>query len=417
MSTELSHSAGPVNGIRLLDREVMIDPYPVYALLRAHAPVHWDADLNGWIVTRYDDVSAALRDYETFSSGRISLLAARGGAAPSASLRNFIRLAEQWMWMLDPPEHTRVRKLMNRGFSPRDVRNLRPLIQEIVGRLVDDLLKQDAFDLMKGFCYAVPALVIAALYDLPKEDGPLLTGWCDVLKVFLGGTADLAASGEPAAEALRQMSVYLTEVIADRRRAPRDDLVSRLVHAEEDGDRLGEEELCSNLLLLVLANFETTVDMLGNGLLGLLRQRDQWELIKSDPRLIPAAVDEILRWDGPVQLTHRLATRDAELHGKRIGRGQLVYLVRAAANRDPARFTDPDRIDVTRSGTGHLSLGAGIHYCVGGGLAKLEGAVALSELTRRIPGLALIDGRPPRWRADNLQFRGLDTLPATAGSG
>jgi cytochrome P450 len=406
---------GPTSGLRLLTHDVFVDPYPTYALLREHDPVHWDDQLNGFLVTRYDDVIAALRDHETFSSQRIGLLAARGGATPSPAMQRFVHLASQWTWMLDPPRHTRVRKLVNQGFSPRDVRRLEPSVQRIVAKLVDAMLEKGSFDLIPDLSYAVPAGVLLVLYDLPENDESLITQWCDTIKVFLGGAPDLVGTHGPAADSLHQMMDYLGEVIAERRRAPKSDLISRLVQAEEDGERLTDEELCSNLLLLLVATYETTVDMIGNGLLGLLTQRDQWELIKTEPRRIPAAVDEILRWDGPVQLTHRLVTRDIELHGTTIKKGQLVYLVRGSANRDPEHFPTPDQIDVTRTETGHVALGTSIHYCLGAGLAKIEGAYVLRELTGRIPDLALDADRPHRWRADNLQFRGLITLPATTG--
>lgn len=401
----------PVSGLKLLTEDVLTDPYPTYALLREHAPVHWDDDLGGFLLTRYDDVAAALRDHDTFSSRRIGLLAARGGANPSPAMRRFIELASQWMWMLDPPQHTRVRKLMNQGFSPRDVRLLEPRVAGIVSRLVDKLLDKGRFDLIPDLSYAVPAGVLLALYDLPETDGRLITEWCDTIKLFVGGAPDLLGTHGPATRSLEQMMDYLGAVIDERRRAPGTDLISRLTQAEEDGERLGDEELCSNLLLLLVATYETSVDMLGNGLRGLLTERDQWERIKAEPKLIPAAVDEILRWDGPVQLTHRLTTREVTLHGTTIEKGRLVYLVRGSANRDPAHFSDPDRIDVTRTETGHVALGTGVHYCIGAALAKLEGACALAELTRRMPDLALDESRPYRWRADNLQFRGLATLP------
>lgn len=399
--------------VPLLTDEVLTDPYPTYAYLRDNDPVHWDDQLRGWLITRYDDVFGALRDHETYSSRRIALLAARAGQDSHPLMRRFIELAEGWMWMLDPPRHTRVRKLMNQGFSPRDVRRLEPLVHEIVTELIDAMLDKDEFDLMPDFCLAVPALVLCALYGLPRSDAPLITQWADTIKIFLGGAPDLASSSAPAARSMEQMMGYLTEIIGERRRAPQSDLISRLTQAEDEGERLGDEELCSNLLLLLVATFETSVDFLGNGLRGLLDQRTQWELLKSDPSTIPGAVEEVLRYDGPVQLTHRLVTRDVELHGKRIDRGQLVYLMRGSANRDPVKFVDPDRIDITRTETGHVALGAGVHYCIGAGLARLEGVTALRELSTRMPDLALIAAKPYRWRADNLQFRGLSTLPAT----
>lgn len=414
MTVTESTSAGDVE-VELLTKEVFVDPYPVYALLREKDPVHWDAQLNGWVITRYDDVYRGLRDHETFSSKRVGLLAARGGATPSTAMQQFIRLASGWMWMLDPPEHTRVRKLMNQGFSPRAVRNLEPMVSEIVTELVDAMVAKGEFDLVSDFGYAVPALVLCALYGLPRSDAPLITKWSDAIVLFLGGQPDLVASHGPAAESLTHMMSYLSDTIEQRRAAPGDDLISRLVRAEEDGDRLTDEELCSNLLLLIVATYETSIDLLGNGLLGMLSQRDQWELIKSEPSMIRAAVDEMLRYDGPVQLTHRLVTCDVELHGRKIDKGQLVYFMRGSANRDPAKFSNPDRLDITRTETGHVGLGAGVHYCIGAGLAKMEGEIALAELSSRIPELALFEDRPHQWRADNLQFRGLATLPAHTG--
>ncbi len=407
----------PTTGLTLLTRDVMIDPYPAYALLREHDPVHWDEQLNGWVITRHDDIDLALRDHGTFSSRRLGMLvSSRVDTSGSPAMAKFASLASHWMWMLDPPRHTRVRKLMNQGFSPRDVRGLEPLVRGIVTELVDAMLAKGEFDLIAEFCYPVPALVLVELYGLPRSDAPLITRWCDAIKVFLGGTPDLGGSGAGAAAAIAEMIDYLTLVIADRRAAPRDDLVSRLVHADDEGDRLDDDELCSNLLLLLMASFETTVDMLGNGLAGLLTQRDQWELLVRDQGLAAGAVEEVLRYDGPVQLTHRLLTADVELRGRRLRQGQLAYLVRGSGNRDAARFTDPDRIDITRSETGHFALGAGIHYCLGAGLSRLEGVHALTELARRVPGLALTSGGALRWRADNLQFRGLAELPAHVGT-
>ncbi|SES49266.1 hypothetical protein SAMN04487818_1267 [Actinokineospora terrae] len=398
----------------LLSRAVMSDPYPAYARLRAESPVYYDEQLNGWVLTRYDDVTAALRDHETFSSRRLGLLVAqRGGADPSPAVARFLELAAHWMWMLDPPTHTRMRKLMNQGFTPRAVRLLEPMVQGIVDDLVDSMVERGEFDLMADFCFPVPALVICGLYGLPTEDAKLVTKWCDAIKVFVGAAPDLGGA-QSAAEAVHEMIEYLTAIMEQRRVDPRDDLVSRLVSADEDGERLGTDELVSNLLLLITASFETTIDMLGNGLAGLLTQRDQWELLKRDPGTIAGAVDEVIRWDGPVQLTHRLLTRDVRLRGEQLREGQLAYLMRGSANRDPERFADPDRIDVTRNDTGHVGLGLGVHYCIGAGLSRMEGRIALTELTTRLPELVLTEPERLNWRADNLQFRGLSDLRASA---
>lgn len=401
-----------VKNLKLLARDVLLNPYPAYELLREHDPVHWDDQLNGWVITRYEDVQAGLKNHDTFSSRRLgTLVSSRADVAGSPELERFVELASHWIWMLDPPLHTRIRKLMNQGFTPRDVRRMEPLVHNIVTSLIDALLERGTFDLIADFCYPVPALVLTELYRLPRSDAPLITRWCDAIKVFIGGTPELDGSVNAAA-AIKEMIDYLSLIIEERRVAPGDDLVSRLVQADEEGDRLGSDELCSNLLLLIMASFETTVDMLGNGLAGLLTQRSQWDLMKHDPGTIPGAIEEILRYDGPVQLTHRLLTEDTELAGKQLKETQLVYLVRGSANRDPARFRNPNRIDITRKETGHVGLGAGLHYCLGAGLSRLEGVAALSGLTRRIPALSLIEPDHLRWRADSIQFRGLSDLPA-----
>jgi cytochrome P450 len=401
--------------LRLVTPEVMTDPYPAYALLRDHDPVHWDDDLRGWVITRYSDVEAGLRDHGTFSSRRLNSLVARAGTEPSPAMERFLELASTWIWMIDPPEHTRVRKLMNQGFTPREIRRLEPLVEETVSSLVDDLLERGEFDLIPHFSYLVPALVLVALYGLPRADAPLVTSWCDTIKVFLGASPDMVASGSRAAQSLGDMMAYLTEQIRDRRTTPRDDFITRLVLADEAGDRLGDEELCSNLLLLIVATFETSVDLIGNGALALLTEQTQWARIKADPSLVPAAVEEILRYDGPVQLTHRLVTTDTHIQDQPIAAGELVYFVRGSANRDPRKFADADRLDVTRTETGHVALGLGVHYCIGAGLARIEGSAALRALITRMPDVHLLPDQPGRWRADNLQFRGLATLPAASG--
>ncbi|WP_035306179.1 cytochrome P450 [Actinokineospora inagensis] len=403
----------PVGGVSLLTHDVLCDPYPTYAHLRSTDPVHFNEQLGGWVLTRHDDVSAALRDHGTFSSRRMELLVAqRGGADPSPAVARFLELAAHWMWMIDPPQHTRMRKLMNQGFTPRAVRLLEPMIQGIVDDLVDAAVARGEFDLMADFCFPVPALVICGLYGLPPADARMVTDWCDAIKVFLGASPELGGV-QDAAVALQEMIDYLTEIMERRRADPRDDLVSRLVTADDDGDRMDADELVSNLLLLITASFETTIDMLGNGLAGLLTRRDQWELIKRDPALIPGAVEEVIRYDGPVQLTHRLLTGDVELRGKKLREGQLAYLMRGAANRDPERYADPDRLDVTRDASGHVGLGLGVHFCIGAGLSRLEGKIALTELTTRIPDLVLTEPEQLHWRADNLQFRGLSVLRAS----
>ncbi len=405
--------AGPSAGDppRLLTAEVLADPYPTYAELQRTRPVYWADELHGWVVTGYDDVYGALRDHGRFSSDRIDRLL--GSRVPPEALKiiaPFVALASRWMWMVDPPDHTRVRRTFNHGFTPRAVRRLRPLVEETVGDLLDAVADRGSMDLIADFAYPLPATVLADVYGIPRADAPLLKEWSDAMKVFIGGTPDLAAMAGPAADSMREMMAYFTAVIADRRGNPRDDLVSALVHADE-AEPLDPDSLCANLVLVLAASYATTQDMIGNGMLGLLRQRAEWHRLQGEPALLPGAIDEVLRYDGPVQLTHRVATEDIDLHGTRIARGDLVYLMRAAANRDPHRFPDPDRIDVGRQDTGHVAFGAGIHYCIGAALARVEGVATLQALLRRMPAIELDPAAPAAYRADSLQFRGLRTLP------
>lgn len=400
------------NPFDILSSDVLENPYPLYRMLREGDPVHWEPTLKGWIVTRHDDVYGALRDPGRFSSDRIDeLVTSRVPREARPLVAPFTELAAQWLWMQDPPEHTRLRSLMNHGFTPRSVSGLRPKVQDIVDRLLDEASGSDRMDLITDFAYPLPAYILADIYGLPREDAGLLKYWSDQMKVFIGGSPDLAGTAGPAVKALDDMMRYFAAAVAERRTSPREDLITRLVQAQEEGKFLAEEELCSNLVLVLGASYVTTMDMIGNGVLALLRQREQWELLREQPDLMRHAVDEILRYDGPVQLTHRLATTDMQLRFREIAKGDIVYLIRGAANRDPDRFTDPDRLDITRTDTGHVAFGAGIHYCIGAALARIEGEAALRTLIERYPHLDLDPDHPPKWRGDSLQFRGLATLP------
>ena len=277
--------AGPSAGDppRLLTAEVLADPYPTYAELQRTRPVYWADELHGWVVTGYDDVYGALRDHGRFSSDRIDRLL--GSRVPPEALKiiaPFVALASRWMWMVDPPDHTRVRRTFNHGFTPRAVRRLRPLVEETVGDLLDAVVDRGSMDLIADFAYPLPATVLADVYGIPRADAPLLKEWSDAMKVFIGGTPDLAAMAGPAADSMREMMAYFTAVIADRRGNPRDDLVSALVHADE-AEPLDPDSLCANLVLVLAASYATTQDMIGNGMLGLLRQRAEWHRLQGEP--------------------------------------------------------------------------------------------------------------------------------------
>jgi cytochrome P450 len=303
--------------------------------------------------------------------------------------------------------------LLNHGFTPRAVRQLRTLIEQTVHDLLERVSGRGDMDLIADFAYPLPAIVLADVYSIPRSDAELLKKWSDDMKVFIGGSPDLSAKAHAAAAGLEEMMHYFAAAVAQRRRAPRPDLITVLLRAEEEGDFLSEQELCSNLVLVLAASYVTSMDMIGNGVFALLQQGSQWRRLQASRDQVPSAIDEILRYDGPVQLTHRLATEDIPMHGKMIAKGDLVYLMRGAANRDPDRFPEPDTVRVDRRDTGHVAFGAGVHYCLGAGLVRMEGAAALHALLDRMPDLALAQGAQVRYRADSLQFRGLSALPVT----
>lgn len=412
--------------VDLFDRDFLIDPYPTYAMMREREPVHWNEKIRGWVITRHEDVYAAHIDPATYSSHRLGAMVV-GGVTPDASeeMRHFMDIAPEWMLFRDPPDHTRIRKLLLSEFRPASLRALQGRVQQIVDAVVDDLLAQGSFDLVTDFAYKLPGQTLAGWYGLPLSDGAVLTDWWYEIRrmqrVFLGiNPATVAQTGTPAAAAFNEMIPFLARLAEERGRAPGGDLASKIVgyardRAVDGTEKLSDSEMFAHLMLMPLASFGTTMDLIGNGLLGLMHQRDQWELLKSQPERVFDAVEEVLRFDASVQLTHRLITRDIEVAGQPIPAGDLVYLVRGAANRDPERWPDPDRIDITRGDAKHVGFGIGIHRCLGAPLAQLVTAVAYSTLARRVPDLQLDEDRPRRWKADTPQFRGLAALPAHIG--
>ncbi len=411
--------------VDMFDHDFLVDPYPAYAILREHEPVHWDDKLHGWVMTRYADVYAAHLEPGTYSSHRLGAMV--GGVGPDASeeMRRFMDIAPEWMLFRDPPDHTRIRKLLLSEFRPANLRALQGRVEHIVDTVISDVLAKGSFDLVTDFAYKLPGQTLAAWYGLPLSDGAVLTDWWyeirSMQRVFLGvNPATVAQDGTPAALAFDQLMPFLTRLIEERGDAPGDDLASKIVgyargRGVEGTERLTDAEMFAHLMLMPLASFGTTMDLITNGLLGLMHQRDQWDLLRSQPDLVFDAVEEILRYDASVQLTHRLITRDIEVAGQPIQAGELVYLVRGAANRDPERWPDPDRIDITRRDARHVGFGVGIHRCIGAPLAQLVTAVAYSALARRVPDLQLDTSRPHRWKADTPQFRGLRELPAHVG--
>jgi pimeloyl-[acyl-carrier protein] synthase len=388
--------------------EFRADPYPQYHQLRSADPVHWSAFLGFWVLTRYVDCVTVLRDAARFSTdphnwaGFEGVVQAMGGPGP------LLEMQTKWMLLLDPPDHTRLRTLVNKAFTPRVVEGLRPRIQEIVDSLLDDVQSAGGMDLIAELAYPLPVIVIAELLGVPTEDRDKFKGWSRDLARTLDPivTPEIIEAGNNATLAFID---YFRVLVAKRRKGPREDLISGLIAAEEQGDRLSEEELLATCVLLFGAGHETTMNLIGNGTTALLRHPDQLAKLQQDPELIQSAVEEFLRYDGPVQMTARTALEDVEIDGKIIPKGQQAIIVLGAANRDPAQFPDPDRLDLTRKDSRHIAFSQGIHHCLGAPLARVEAQIAINTLLRRMPALWL-QSEDLEWR-ETVTLRGLKALP------
>jgi cytochrome P450 len=357
--------------------------------MRETDPVHWDADRGSWLLFRYADVEAVLRNDAAFS--------ARQGYATS-------------MLVTDPPEHTRLRSLVNKAFTARAVRNLAPRIQQIIDGLLDDADARDEIDAIADFAYPLPITVIGELLGVDPDRRDFFRQASVPLALALGPVRDPQLAMNAFA-GRNELLLYFDDLINRRRADPRDDLVSAMVHAEDRGDFLSHQEVLGMMLLLLVGGHETTVNLIGNGLLALLRHPDQLDIFRNNKGGERTAIDEILRYDSPVQYSGRIAKTDVELGGKTIRAGQTVRMIFAAANRDPEVFTNPNNLDVTRDPNEHMAFGYGTHFCLGAQLARLEGELALSSLTRRFPNIQLATTEV-RWRPAPV-LRGLEAVPVT----
>ena len=396
----------------VLRPEIAADPYPLYHHLRSEDPVRWDAPLGAWVVTRYADVVSALSDAR-LSAERITLSTEWLPEAMRETLGPVFRALARQMLFLDPPDHTRLRGLLNKAFTPRVVQGMRPRIQAIVDDLLDAVQEAGRMDVIQDFAYPLPAIVIAEMLGVPPEDRDQFRIWSDDFGALIG-RSDLTLDG--ATRALRGVAEfmdYFRDIVARRRASRRDDLMQALIAAEDRGDALTEEELLANCVLLLAAGHGTTTHLIGNGLLALLRNPDQLRKLRDDPSSIAAAVTELLRYDSPVQATGRVAADELPIGARRVGVGEGVILCLGAANRDPEQFADPDRLDIGRRENRPIAFGHGIHFCLGAPLARIEARIAFATLLRRLPGLRL-ETDVLEWEP-SLSFRGLARLPVAFG--
>lgn len=390
----------------LLRPDILANPYPVFRRLRLEDPIHKDPTGEGWIISRYDDVAFVLAD-RRFSAERTLPQGAESGGAQVNSVQ--AALARQ-MLFLDPPDHTRLRTLFAKAFTPNKVESLRPQILEMTTDLLD--AAQDAggsIDFIHDFAIPLPVTVIAQMLGVPVADRDRLRAWSVAFGKLISGRILSSAESLEAEQGIMAFIQYFRELIAQRRRHPESDMLSDLIAVEEMGDRLSTEELIVNLILLLAAGHGTTTHLLGNGLLALSQNPRQWELLAQEPGIAPSTVGELLRFDGPVQATVRDALEDVPVGGKTIARGDRVTVLLGSTNRDETRFPDPDSLELRRSGARILAFGHGIHTCLGAALARLEAQVAFSELARRFPKL-MIQIETPEW-APSIHFRGLQKLP------
>jgi len=390
---------------QLLDPAVAADPYPLYRRLRDNDPVLWDPFLHAWVVTRYDDVMTVLHRYSADRTPSPDQLEALGLEA----LTPVARVMTRQMLYLDPPEHTRVRALAAKGFTPRRVEVLRKHIADIIRRLLDGVQAGGVMDVIADLALPLPAIVSSEMLGLPSDDWPQLTSWTRSFAELLGNFQYNPARTATICRAVDDMTAYFRHAIRTESRHSQDGLLHALVTAEVDGARFTEDEVIANAIITLVGGLETTTNLIGNGMLALLLHPEQWQLLRTDPTLVPVAVEELLRFESPVQHTARIAPDDDELGGRQILKGQAMIAVLAAANRDPQRFQEPDRLDIRRRDNRHLAFGWATHHCFGAPLARLQGELAFSALLERMGSARLTES--VRWRRNVGAFRGLESLP------
>ncbi len=388
---------------------VHADPYPMYHRLREQDPVHWSDLMDAWVLSRYADVVAILTDADRFSADR------------RQARNRFAQMAQEveqdfgpfgrtpTMLTSDPPLHTRLRRLVSKAFTPRAVHNLRPRIQQIVDELLDDAGPRGGMDVVWDLAYPLPVIVIAEMLGVAPDDRADFKRWSDDVVATLGGPFVPPDVMQRARTSMEELSQYFLRAIDQRRREPRDDLISGLIAAEEQGQVLSEDEILATCILLLVAGNETTTNLIGGSVLALLQNPEQLDRLRRDPSLIQPAVEELLRYAGPVHGTGRVAKEDLAIDGRPIREGQVVFALLGAANRDPAQFRDPDSVDIARQPNEHVAFGDGIHFCLGAPLARAEAQVAIGSLIQRFPGLRL-QTEELEWGGTFI-IRGLKRLP------
>jgi len=395
----------------LLDPAVVVNPYPLYRRLQTEDPVHWDPYLHAWVVSRYADAVIVLQRFSAQRQPSPEQLTTLG----LSELNPIAQVLVRQMLFLDPPAHTRVRTLAAAAFTPPRVAAIRAHIQEITDSLIDRVLAAGRMDVIADVADALPATVTAELMGVPVADRDQLKTWSKDFSEMLGNFQHNPGRATLMLKTVEDMTAYFRARMSEHQHQPREGVLHALMTAEIDGDRLSEEEVIANAIITMTGGQETTTNLIGNGLLSLLRHPKELQRLQADPSLLPSAVEELLRYESPIQYTARLASTDLELRGTVIHKRQAVMSVLGAANRDPERFPHPDVLDITRQDNRHLAFGWGAHFCFGAPLARIEAQIAFGTMLRRLKNLAL-EPEPLVWRR-NAGFRGLEALPVTFAAG
>ncbi len=394
---EANHDAAAVADRDLMSLPNVYNPFPVFQWLRDHEPIHWSSSMNGWVVTRYADVLEIFSQPSRFSSDRFRKVDQKY-ASQRPAVKAVSEVLADWLVFRDPPDLT-----------PTHLDRSRPRIQATIDGLLDLLADCGEIDFIRDVAFPLPATVIAVLLGAPTADLESIKQWSDLLAAYLGGAVGARDNFTEARAGVLQLVDYFRVLLREKQRTPDDGLMSLMLRAREGNDRLSHDEVVANCVLLLFAGHETTTNLLGNGLLHLLQHPDQLRLLARTPQAMETAVEEFLRYDGPVPATIKVATEEIEWHGSTIRRGDMVLPFMSAANRDPRQFSDPDRLDVMRAPNRHLAFAYAIHFCLGAPLARLEAQLTFETLLRRFPGLAQ-GPTPPRWKP-MIFLRGLETLP------
>ncbi len=401
--------------IDFADPATNADPFPIFRRLRESDPVHWSEPMKVWVVTRYEDVKAIALNNTEVSANRLAPFFAAVPESRRTGYASLIAYLSTWMVFRDPPDHTRLRRLFTKAFTSRSLDTLRPGIRAIVDMLLDDIEAKEkagrTVDWIADFSYALPALVIMDLLGVPRGHLRRVKMWSDEIALFIGSSQASPDKYDRAEAGARAMAHYFRQIVAERTREPRNDIISQMVAARDEKEAMTADEVIATCILLLFAGHETTANLLGNGLYYSMRFRDQWDRLTADLGLIEPAIEEWLRYDGPISALVRVVLSDIEFGGKLLRSGQRVFAFTNSANRDGAQFPDPDRFDVGRSPNPQLTFGHGIHFCLGAPLARLEGEIAVRRLAERFPRIRLAGDRClPSW-SDSLFLRGILSLP------